>query len=177
MTCSMTYDSPLGRILLTACREGLTGLRFTGRGRVPDAPDPGGATQSPILLGTMRWLDAYFAGKEPVDRVPLCLAGSDFQREAWDILLDIPYGETTTYGAVARELARRRGLEGTPARAVAGAIARNPALIIVPCHRVVGAGGNLSGYSGGARRKAMLLELEGRGRPGPAGKGEGWKKP
>ena len=115
---------------------------------------------SPVLAETVRWLDRYFSGEEP-DFLPLmALAGTAFQREVWSLLLEIPYGETRTYGQLASELAARRGIDRMSAQAVGGAVGRNPISILVPCHRVVGADGSLTGYAGGLDNKKKLLTLE-----------------
>ena len=155
-------DSPLGRILLAADDEGLTGLwfaqgdRYVGRGLSPDAR----RRPSPFFDEARRWLDIYFAGRDPGFAPTLHLTGSAFGNRVARLLMEIPYGRTATYGALARRLAKERG--GGPApQAVGGAVARNPILLIVPCHRVIGADGALTGYSGGLWRKAALLRMEG----------------
>lgn len=151
------YASPLGDILLAADGEGLTGLWFEGqkyyaRGLVAEAQEK----DLPVFSQAARWLDTYFAGKEPELTPPLHLIGTPFQIMVWEKLLAIPYGGTGTYG----DLARRCGLSGASARAVGGAVGRNPVSVIVPCHRVVGADGSLTGYAGGTGRKVKLLALE-----------------
>ena len=123
---------------------------------------PEGAPQeTPVLEETKRWLDIYFAGREPDFLPPLHLAGSPFRQEVWALLRQIPYGETTTYRALAEAVARKRGLRRMSAQAVGGAVGHNPISIIVPCHRVVGSDGSLTGYAGGLERKVQLLRLEG----------------
>ena len=115
---------------------------------------------TPVLLETTQWLDVYFAGKEP-DFTPLLhLVGSDFRQAVWNILLSIPYGRTMTYGQIAKQLAKNTGIDKMSAQAVGGAVGHNPISIIVPCHRVVGASGSLTGYAGGLDKKIALLELE-----------------
>lgn len=155
------YDSPLGRILLTADDEGLTGLWFVDGGqRGGRGPSDGsGAGESPYFDAARRWLDAYFSGRDPGFTPPLHLMGTAFCNRVAGLLLEIPYGQTTTYGALARCLAQERG-GGASAQAVGGAVARNPILLIMPCHRVIGADGSLTGYSGGLWRKRALLENE-----------------
>lgn len=112
------------------------------------------------MLETTQWLDVYFAGKEP-DFTPLLhLVGSDFRQAVWNILLSIPYGRTMTYGQIAKQLAKNTGIDKMSAQAVGGAVGHNPISIIVPCHRVVGASGSLTGYAGGLDKKIALLELE-----------------
>lgn len=164
------YDSPIGRLILTADGGGLTGLRFCA-GDAGDAPRPPGRENAAVFRppgrenaavfrAAERWLDAYFSGQVPRTAVPLHLKGTPFQLEVWALLRTIPYGRTTTYGALARQLAARRGLSRLSARAVGGAVGRNPVSVIVPCHRVIGADGSLTGYSGGLERKLALLTLE-----------------
>ncbi len=153
MTYSSNYDSPLGNILLVADDEGLTTLDFAEK---KDAV----SHDYPILRETTRWLDIYFSGQNPGFTPPLNLLGTPFQMEVWRLLLDIPYGKTTTYGALAKEIARSRGIGRMAAQAVGGAVGRNPVALIVPCHRVIGANGSLTGYAGGLEKKAKLLTLE-----------------
>ncbi|MFA9272027.1 MAG: methylated-DNA--[protein]-cysteine S-methyltransferase [Baekduiaceae bacterium] len=153
------HETPLGPLTLTATARGLTALHFPGRAPVIDLAE--GAT--PALDAARAELDAYFAGDLRAFTVPLDLAGTAFQRDVWALLRTIPYGETTTYG----ELAARVG-GPSHVRAVAGAIARTPVPIVIPCHRVVGADGALTGYLGGLQRKEALLTLEHAGAPEPA---------
>lgn len=156
------YDSPLGSILLAAGREGLTGLWFDGAKYCAARLDPDHRAGSlPVLDETRRWLDLYFTGREPDFMPPLHMTGTDFQMAVWNILRKIPYGRTTTYGAIAKELAARRGLARMPAQAVGGAVGHNKISILIPCHRVVGSGGSLTGYAGGVDKKSALLQLEG----------------
>ena len=110
---------------------------------------------------TRRWLDLYFSGREPGFTPALNPAGSAFRRAVWEILLKIPYGKTTTYGQIAREIAAARGLAKMSAQAVGGAVGHNEISIIIPCHRVIGAHGSLTGYASGIDRKIKLLQLEG----------------
>ena len=155
------YDSSLGKIVLAADEQGLTGLWFQGQkyfGRSLCENHEKGETD--ILRSAEKWLDIYFSGREPDFMPPVNMIGTDFQIGVWDELLKIPYGETSTYGAIAKEIARKRGVARTSAQAVGGAVGRNPVSLIVPCHRVVGYGGSLTGYAGGLYRKAALLELE-----------------
>ena len=155
------YESPLGRITLAADEIGLTGLWFAGQkydtlylDREHEEKD------LPVFAQAKKWLNLYFSGKEPDFRPPLHLIGSAFQKEVWERLCQIPYGQTTTYGAIARRLAEKKGLAKMSAQAVGGAVARNPISVIVPCHRVVGADGKLTGYAGGLDKKTALLRLE-----------------
>ncbi len=145
------YGSPLGEILLSADEEGLTGLWLPGQ-RQWDGDERG----CPVLEQAKHWLDLYFSGREPDFCPPLHLIGTAFQLEVWQILLTVPYGQTVTYGQIARRLSRSMS-----AQAVGGAVGRNPISIIVPCHRVIGADGSLTGYAGGLDKKLALLTLEG----------------
>ena len=116
--------------------------------------------ETPILAETKRWLDIYFTGREPGFLPPLHPIGSAFRQSVWELLLRIPYGQTTTYGEIAQELAAKRGLARISAQAVGGAVGHNEISILIPCHRVVGMSGSLTGYAGGISKKAKLLELE-----------------
>ena len=147
------YDSPLGGILLAADEVGLTGLWFDGAKYFAAGLDPAyRAEATPALLQAKRWLDIYFSGQEPDFTPPLHLIGSAFRLRVWARLLEIPYGQTTTYGALLGD--------GASARAVGGAVGHNPISLIIPCHRVVGTDGSLTGYAGGIDKKARLLALE-----------------
>ena len=155
------YESPLGGVLLAADEIGLTGLWFDGqkyfaRGLPADRVE----RETPALLEAKRWLDIYFSGKEPDFTPPLHPIGSAFRQSVWEILLQIPYGKTTTYGEIASKLAEKMGIPRMSAQAVGGAVGRNPICIIVPCHRVVGSNGSLTGYGGGIKNKTALLKLE-----------------
>lgn len=161
-TCQ--YSSPLGELTLACDDEALVGLwleratALEAMGRAPAEEWP----EAPLLKLGSQWLDAYFAGQRPgLDGLPLAPAGTPFQRLVWRLLRAIPYGECTTYGAIAREAAGSLHKERMSSRAVGGAVGRNPISIIIPCHRVVGARGDLTGYGGGIERKIRLLELEG----------------
>ena len=162
MQYTTTYQSPLGEILLAADEIGLTGLWFEGEKFYAEGLDPVNEEKDiPVFDDVKRWLDNYFCGQEPDFIPPLHMFGSDFRQCVWTILREIPYGETTTYGALARRIAAERGLERISAQAVGGAVGHNEISIIVPCHRVVGADGSLTGYAGGIQRKVELLTLEG----------------
>ena len=113
-----------------------------------------------ILKDALRWLDIYFSGQKPDFLPKLHLIGTDVQREVWDILLEIPYGQTVTYGEIARKIADKRGLKTMSAQAVGGAVGHNRVSVIVPCHRVIGSDGSLTGYAGGIERKIRLLDIE-----------------
>lgn len=154
-------DSPLGRLLLEADDIGLTGLWFDGHKQFLENDWIGCRENAlPIFDKTVRWLEIYFTGCEPDFTVPIHMTGTDFQMDVWRILLSIPYGKTVTYGNIARQIAEKRGMRRMSARAVGQAVGRNPISIIVPCHRVVGANGSLTGYGGGLGNKIMLLKLE-----------------
>lgn len=153
------YDSPLGRITLESDGTSLSGLRFDGQNRF-GAGGPVTGSSLPVFEETCRWLDSYFRGEIPDFSPALALYGSDFQQTVWKILLEIPYGQTVTYGWIAGRLAAERASGRMSAQAVGGAVGRNPVALIVPCHRVVGAGGRLTGYAAGLDRKAWLLAHE-----------------
>ena len=161
MMYTMHYDSPLGGILLAADEQGLTGLWFDGEKYFADGLAPEHTAQeTPILLEAKRWLDLYFSGQEPDFTPPLHPIGSPFRQEVWELLLQIPYGQTTTYGALAKLLAAKHSLSRMSAQAVGGAVGHNRISIIIPCHRVVGTNGSLTGYAGGIDKKVKLLMLE-----------------
>lgn len=161
MTYIQHYSSPLGGILLAADEIGLTGSWFDGEKYFADnLPAEQAERQTPILAEAARWLDIYFTGKEPGFTPPLHPIGSPFRQAVWEILLQIPYGQTTTYGEIARQLAEKQGLEKMSAQAVGGAVGHNEISVIIPCHRVVGTSGSLTGYAGGIDKKVKLLELE-----------------
>lgn len=155
------YQSPMGEILLAADEIGLTGLWFEGQKYFALYLDKEHEEKElPVFETAKRWLDIYFSGREPDFTVPLHFTGTDFQNEVWEILYSIPYGKTTTYGEIAKQIAARRGLPRMSAQAVGGAVGHNEISIIVPCHRVVGSNGSLTGYAGGIDKKVKLLELE-----------------
>lgn len=161
MTYIQHYDSPLGGILLAADEIGLTGLWFDGQKHFARGlSNERIAQETPILAEAKRWLDTYFTGKAPDFTPPLHPTGSEFRKAVWEILLQIPYGQTTTYGEIARQLAEKQGLARMSAQAVGGAVGHNKISIIIPCHRVVGTNGSLTGYAGGIHKKEQLLELE-----------------
>ena len=152
------YDSPVGKLLLTCTDLGLTGLYMNREVSVRD--------DHPVLRQTEAWLDAYFRGEDPPVTVPLTPEGTAFQQQVWKLLLTVPYGETRSYGSIARELAGILGKEKMSAQAVGQAVGRNPISILVPCHRIVGSSGALTGYAGGMEKKIWLLEHESRQRIG-----------
>ena len=154
MTITAARPSPLGELILVSDGSALTGLRFTGQRHFPAGlPAPGPVSASEVFEDTARWLELYFSGERPSFLPRLSPEGTAFQRTVWERLLRIPYGKTVTYAGLAAGL-------GTSARAVGGAVCRNPISLIIPCHRVVGAGGALTGYAGGIGRKEALLRFE-----------------
>ncbi len=162
MTFTQHYDSPLGSILLAADEIGLTGLWFDGQKYFArDLPVERVEQNTPALAEAKRWLNIYFTGKEPDFLPPLHPVGSAFRKSVWKILLQIPYGKTTTYGEISRQLAEKQQLPRMSAQAVGGAVGHNEISIIIPCHRVVGTNGSLTGYAGGIDKKIKLLKLEG----------------
>lgn len=161
MICVGHCDTPLGGVTLAAEGEALIGLWFDGQAHFGEGlPDAREAREHPVLDAARRWLEVYFAGRDPGFAPPLAPRGTPFRRAVWERLRTIPFGETMTYGALAAAL----GLPRAAARAIGGAVARNPVSLIIPCHRVVGACGALTGYAGGLGRKARLLALERGGR-------------
>lgn len=158
------FPSPLGELTLAAKEDALVGLwlpgqKYFGGGLAEDWLEDG---TLPVFMQTKDWLDRYFTGAPlPSETVPLSPIGSPFRQSVWRALRDIPYGETTTYGALAQKLAKEKGRSSLSAQAVGGAVAHNPISILIPCHRVVGADGSLTGYAGGVDKKLRLLTLEG----------------
>ena len=190
------YDSPLGGITMASDGKALTGLWFDGQKYFGAGLSPEHEKKAlPIFERTSAWLDIYFSGREPDFTPELNLKGSEFRKSVWKILLTIPYGKTTTYGAIGRRIAEERAADALPSgfsgeadrragvmeshltgafethsagapgirmspQAVGGAVGHNPIALIVPCHRVIGADGRLTGYAGGLDRKQKLLQLE-----------------
>ena len=150
-----SVDSPVGPLTVVAHRGAVTAIEFDGH-RSPGRPVGDREDADPLLVETRRQLDAYFAKELKVFDLPLRPAGTDFQLKVWDQLVTIGWGETATYG----QIARRLGMTGHGSRAVGLANGRNPIPIVIPCHRVVGADGTLTGYAGGVLRKKQLLDLE-----------------
>ena len=162
MVTYLQVPSPLGPLLLTQENEALTGAWFD------QAPPPGAAeAASPVLLQARQWLERYFAGMPEPITFPLAPAGTPFQQVIWNLLLDIPYGETRTYGELSRQAAKLLGKQRMSAQAVGGAVGRNPISILIPCHRCIGANGKLVGYASGLGRKAWLLAHESSKNPPP----------
>lgn len=155
------YPSPIGNMLLAADEMGLTGLWFEGQKYFAlDLDKEHEEKEIPLFEKVKQWLDIYFSGKEPDFTIPLHFTGTEFQKEVWEILCTIPYGQTMTYGEIAKRIAARKGLPHMSAQAIGGAVGHNRISIIVPCHRVVGADGSLTGYAGGIEKKVKLLKLE-----------------
>ena len=154
------YDSPIGPLTMESDGESLIGLWFDGQ-KFNEARED---KYLPVFSATARWLDFYFGGVQPDFTPPISLRDSEFRREVWNLLLTIPYGKTTTYGELAAQIAKTRGMAKMSAQAIGGAVGHNPVPIIVPCHRVVGKNGTLTGYGGGLEKKKFLLALESRNR-------------
>lgn len=156
------YDSPLGELVMSSDGSALIGLGLASQ-QAAGVAILGRRTQEkslPIFQETTRWLETYFRGRAPSFTPKLKLSGSEFQQRVCEIMLTIPFGETVTYGEIAAQIARERGIPRMSAQAVGGAVGANPILLVVPCHRVIGAGGNLTGYGAGMERKIQLLKLE-----------------
>lgn len=155
------YISPLGGITMASDGEYLTGLWFDGQKYFADTLKTQYEEKNlDVFCRTDHWLDIYFSGKKPDFTPPLRMRGTEFRQEVWQILLAIPFGKTTTYGEIAKILADRRGANSMSAQAVGGAVGHNPISLIIPCHRVIGTNGALTGYAGGLEKKAWLLDME-----------------
>ena len=156
------YHSPIGGITLACDGEALTGLWFDGQKYFADTLANDHEEKSlPIFDQTIKWLDLYFCGKVPEFTPALNMKTTPFRKSVWEILLTIPYGQTMTYGEIARIIAKQKGLSQMSAQAVGGAVGHNAISLIIPCHRVIGTNGSLTGYAGGIERKRYLLNLEG----------------
>ncbi len=153
------YNSPIGEITMLSDGKYLTNLWIKGQpeiyGKFEESED------LEVFNKTIKWLDEYFQRKKPKIKIPIKLEGTDFRKMVWDILLKIPYGQTITYGEIAQKIATTRNIRKMSAQAVGGAVGHNPISIIVPCHRVIGTNGSLTGYAGGIHLKTKLLEIEG----------------
>ncbi|MBD5551687.1 MAG: methylated-DNA--[protein]-cysteine S-methyltransferase [Lachnospiraceae bacterium] len=166
MCYQINYRSPIGNMTIVCDRqkEHIIGLWIEGQkyfqATLSEEPAPG--EDVPVLQRAVNWLDAYFAGKKPaVSELPLKPEGSRFRKDVWKILCEIPYGSVTTYGEIAKKMAAKMGRETMSAQAVGGAVGHNPISVIIPCHRVVGTNGSLTGYAGGIDKKIKLLKHEG----------------
>ena len=161
MVYTAEYASPLGMITLACDGEAITGLWFNGQKHFGSIlPRETLRREHPLFAEARRWLDIYFSGREPGFLPPLRYDSTPFRKLVCAILLTIPYGETMTYGEIAAEAARRQGVKTMSAQAVGGAVGHNEISIIIPCHRVVGTNGSLTGYAGGVETKRFLLQLE-----------------
>ena len=167
MLYMMRYDSPIGPLLLVEKEGALAGVWMEGQkyylgSLQKEASGQGKEYADTKVLGqTKEWLDRYFAGKRPsIGELPLAPSGTEFRMAVWKLLCEIPYGEVATYGEIAGKITSQRGTGKTSARAVGGAVGHNPISIIIPCHRVMGADGSLTGYAGGVEKKKKLLEIE-----------------
>lgn len=164
MLYKTAYQSPLGLLTLASDGENLIGLWIEGQkyhgGSLPEIVTMRDDIQ--VFKKTKSWLDRYFAGKKPeISELPLLPMGSDFRLCIWRIICEIPYGEVMTYGGIGKRVMAKMNRESMSFRAIGGAVGHNPISIIIPCHRVVGANGSLTGYAGGVDKKISLLELEG----------------
>lgn len=158
-----SYTSPLGQMMLFSSGDALTGLYFEGQKYYPYSllSDAQEVPSLPVFQSSIQWLNLYFAGKRvSPSEIPLAPAGSAFQLLIWQLLCAIPYGETVTYGQLAKQAAAVLNKKCIAPQAAGGAVGRNPISVIIPCHRVLGARGSLTGYAGGTDRKAYLLTLE-----------------
>lgn len=166
MYYSTIYQSPIGALTLACDGDGksLVGLWTEGQkyhgGTIPETMIPNDGI--PLFDITKKWLDRYFAGGKPgIQELPLAPIGGEFRQGVWDILREIPYGEVITYGGIAKKMAEKAGKKSMSSQAVGGAVGHNPISIIIPCHRVVGSNGSLTGFAGGIQMKIKLLEMEG----------------
>lgn len=154
------FESPVGILTLVSNGSQLTGLYVDGQRYFPDLTKAEETSELAVFKAVRRWLDDYFAGRKPSPPIlPLMPQGTVFRMKVWELLQTIPYGETTTYGELAQMLNKKDGMK-TCARAVGNAVGHNPISIIIPCHRVIGVGGGLTGYAGGLDVKRKLLKLE-----------------
>lgn len=161
MECVHHYVSPLGGITAASDGSALTGLWFDGQRYFADTlSDKYEEKNLPVFEQTDRWLDIYFSGKAPDFTPPLLIKTTEFRRAVWEILMTIPFGQTMTYGEISEKISSQRGIAKMSAQAVGGAVGHNSISLIIPCHRVVGKNGSLTGYAGGIDKKLKLLELE-----------------
>lgn len=158
-----TYDSPIGPLTLVSTATHLRQICFDGEPLLlPPSETAWGDGEPPVLQQTKRWLADYFSGRMPaIMALPLEPVGSDFRRLVWYYLCQIPYGQVRTYGDIAKDVAKRLGKETMSAQAIGGAVSQNPLPIIIPCHRVIGTKGKITGYRGGIDKKVYLLHHEG----------------
>jgi len=159
---TFTAQTPIGKIQAAACDNAISGLWFIGQKYFPvEAETWVKKPDYSVFVSLKIWLDEYFAGRKPAVKIPLSPNGTDFQQVVWKLLKEIPYGKTTTYGAIAARLSGKG--KKASAQAVGGAVGHNPISLLIPCHRVIGADGSLTGYAGGLEKKSALLELESKG--------------
>lgn len=155
------YHSPLGRMLLASDETGLTGVWFENQKYYVNGLEDIVWKEDLFLSETKKWLDIYFSGKNPSFLPAIHMKGTSFQKQVWNILLTIPYGTTITYGEIAERICKENELLSMSAQAVGGAVGHNKISILIPCHRVIGRNGRLTGYAGGLERKIALLKSEG----------------
>ncbi|MDR1787480.1 MAG: methylated-DNA--[protein]-cysteine S-methyltransferase [Treponema sp.] len=162
MYYTAAYPSPVGVLTLVCGGGALVGLYLAEHKHHEGGAEPASGRDVPALTAAAKWLDRYFAGKNPaIAEVPLAPSGTGFREEVWRLLCEIPYGTTTTYGALAKKIAAKLGKSRRASQAIGGAVGHNPISIIIPCHRVIGADNSLTGYGGGIAAKKKLLALEG----------------
>ena len=155
------FNSPIGGITLASDGKALTGLWFDGQKYFAASLEKEHEEKSlPVFDLADKWLDLYFSGSDPGFLPPLLMRTTEFRKNVWEILLTIPYGKTMTYGEIADRIAAGRGLSRMSAQAVGGAVAHNAISLMIPCHRVVGTDGSLTGYTGDLEKKIWLLEME-----------------
>lgn len=156
------YTSPIGGITLASDGEALTGLWFDGQKYFADSLDAEHEEKHlPVFEQADRWLDLYFQGKDPGFTPPLHMKTTEFRKAVWEVMLTIPFGQTMTYGQIAEVIAKQKGIPRMSAQAVGGAVGHNSISLMIPCHRVVGTNGSLTGYAGGIDKKMQLLQMEG----------------
>lgn len=161
MIYTTQYNSPLGPITLACDETAITGLWFNGQKHFGNIlPEHTVEKECSLFQRAKQWLDIYFSGREPDFLPPLHYDSTPFRKAVCEIMLTIPYGKTMTYGEIAAEIAGQRNIKKMSAQAVGGAVGHNPISLMIPCHRVVGSNGSLTGYGGGIERKVKLLELE-----------------
>lgn len=161
MKYTYRYTSPLGEITLASDGEALTGLWFDGQKYFGASLEGKNIEKKlPVIEQTIQWLDIYFSGKEPDFLPQLFMKTTLFRKAVWEVMLTIPFGQTMTYGEIAKRIVQQKGISKMSAQAVGGAVGHNAISLIIPCHRVVGANGSLTGYAGGIDRKVQLLAME-----------------
>lgn len=156
------YQSPIGEMMIASDGKYITGLWIQNQKYYASALEKEYCEEEvPVLKQAKEWLSSYFLGEEPVMDLPIAAKGSEFQQAVWNILCEIPYGQVMTYKEIAEKIAVQKGLHTMSAQAVGGAVGHNPISVLIPCHRVIGTDGSLTGYAGGIEKKRKLLELEG----------------